>query len=119
MSTRRRASGQSAIRRRTSTGWRTAVVLLVAAGPVQSAAAADYFAGRDVFTTHCAACHGNDGRSSLPGMPDFVAGDSLMRPDVEIYRRIRTGQGAMPAFQGVLTETQMRDVIVYLRSLQR
>ena len=40
------------------------------------------------FTTHCAACHGNDGRSSLPGMPDFVAGDSLMRPDVEIYRRI-------------------------------
>lgn len=92
---------------------------LVALCGMQPATAADYFSGRDVFATYCAGCHGQNGRSEMPGMPDFANGDALLRADVEIYRSIRSGRGAMPAFEGLLSETQIRDVIVYLRSLQR
>lgn len=81
--------------------------------------AADVFAGREIYVTHCETCHGKDGRPVDPGTPDFARGERLFAGDGELFRRVRSGTGAMPAYRGLLSDDEIRDVIAYLRSLQR
>jgi mono/diheme cytochrome c family protein len=93
--------------------------VLLATVTMNAATAADYFNGRKIYETYCLACHGFDGKSMEPGMPDFSSGDTLFRPDSELFTQIRQGKGVMPAYRGMLTDSEIRDVITYLRSLQK
>ena len=86
---------------------------------LDAAVAADYFNGREVYELHCQSCHGFDGRSMDPGTPDFTRGESLFVPDSDLYRQIRDGIGAMPAYRGMLEDSEILDVIAYVRSLQQ
>lgn len=79
--------------------------------------AADVFNGQRLYRTHCAGCHGDDGRGVAPGSPDFRRASSLLRPDAELLLSVRAGRGTMPGYQGVLDRYQMLDVIAYLRTL--
>lgn len=90
------------------------LVLLLAAAGAQSA---DVNKGRQLFATHCAVCHGPSGRSVMPGAPNFDRGEGLLRPDFTLLATIRAGKNAMPAFQGILSDRDVMDVIVYLRTL--
>jgi mono/diheme cytochrome c family protein len=94
------------------------IITLLSLAPLQFSIAADYFNGRQVYEMHCQACHGVDGRSMVPGTPDFTNGDALFRPDTELFQQIREGKGVMPAFRGMLSDSEIRDVIAYVRSLQ-
>ena len=80
--------------------------------------AADSEAGK-TKSALCAGCHGVDGNSMEPGMPDFSSGDTLFLPDAELFAQIREGKGVMPAYRGMLLDSEIRDVIAYLRSLQK
>jgi len=93
--------------------------VLIAATTMNAATAADYFNGREVYEMYCQTCHGFDGKSMEPGTPDFSSGDALFRPDSDLFAQIRQGKGAMPAYRGMLTDSEIRDVITYLRSLQK
>ncbi len=88
---------------------------LIAASGVASAA--DVFNGQRLYVTHCAGCHGDDGRGVAPGAPDFRRASSLLRPDAELLLSMRSGRGTMPGYQGVLDRYQMLDLIAYLRTL--
>ncbi|MDH4107995.1 MAG: cytochrome c [Gammaproteobacteria bacterium] len=88
-------------------------------GALDRAVAADYFNGREVYELHCQSCHGFDGRSMDPGTPDFTRGESLFVPDSDLYRQIRDGVGAMPAYRGLIEDNEILDVIAYVRSLQQ
>lgn len=90
------------------------LTLLLAGTPAQ---AADTNKGRQLFTTHCAVCHGASGRSVMPGAPNFDRGEGLLRPDFTLLASIRAGKNAMPAFQGMLMDRDIMDVIAYLRTL--
>jgi mono/diheme cytochrome c family protein len=79
-------------------------------------AAANISKGREVYGIYCANCHGPDGRGMLPSAGDFSRGDGLMRSDIDVFQRIRTGTAAMPAFEGILTEEETLDVIAYVRT---
>lgn len=68
-----------------------------------------------LYETHCAACHGRDGRGVLPGSPDFRRPDTLAKPNGVLMRAIRDGKGAMPAYYGVLNDAETRRVVDYLR----
>ena len=81
--------------------------------------ASDIFKGREVYELHCESCHGSDGVSIEPGTPDFSRGESLYVPDAELVRRLREGSISKPAYRGLLTDEEMRDVIAYVRTLQR
>lgn len=81
--------------------------------------AADIYAGRSVYEMHCQTCHGEKGRSMDPGTPDFSRSDSLFVSDADLFRRVRNGAGAMPAYRGLLADDEIRDVVAYLRTLQR
>ncbi len=82
------------------------------------ARAADPVKGRELYTTHCAMCHGKSGRGAMPGTPDFTRGDALLRPDSALLNGIKAGKGAMPAYYGMLTDREILDLITYPRSLR-
>lgn len=79
--------------------------------------AADTNNGRQLFATNCAICHGQSGRSVMPGAPNFDRGEGLMRPDFTLLASIRAGKNAMPAYQGLLADRDILDVIAFLRTL--
>ncbi|MDH3587759.1 MAG: cytochrome c [Gammaproteobacteria bacterium] len=81
--------------------------------------ASDIFNGREVYEMHCQTCHGMDGQAFEPGVPDFSRGESLYSPDVELVRSLRDGDGHMPSYRGLLSDEELRDVIAYIRTLQR
>lgn len=95
------------------------IAILLVPFIISPAHGADVFNGQQVYSRHCQVCHGADGRAMVPGSPDFSRGEALFRLDSELYRLIREGRSAMPAYRGILTEDETRDVIAYLRTLQR
>ena len=83
-------------------------------------------AGADVFRTNCDACHGPQGHGDGPAsaalnpaprnLPELVK----VATDDYFFWRISTGKDgtSMVAWQGVLTDEQIWQVIVYIRTLQ-
>lgn len=86
---------------------------------VGNASAADTINGGQVYAAHCAACHGSNGVPVMPNAPNFARSERLMRPDVFVAAAIRDGNNAMPSYQGVLSENEILDVVVYLRTLEK
>lgn len=80
--------------------------------------AADPANGRQGYEKYCISCHGADGRGVVANAPDFSLGQGLMAPDVTIAQTLRSGKGGMPAFLGILSNTELLDVVAYLRTLQ-
>jgi mono/diheme cytochrome c family protein len=83
-------------------------------------------AGADVFMTNCDACHGPQGHGDGPAsaaldpkprnLPDLAKTVT----DDYFFWRISTGKDgtSMVAWKGVLTDEQIWQVIVYIRTLQ-
>jgi cytochrome c6 len=99
--------------------WAAGVALVALfAGLWRPAAAADPQQGRKVYKTHCENCHGANGAGQIPGAPDFLRGNALLKPDLELLRTVKAGRGMMPAYQGMFTDAELLDVIAYLRTLR-
>jgi len=79
--------------------------------------AADSIRGRELYTIHCAGCHGATGAPVMPGSPDLKRGQALLRPDGQLLNMIRSGRGAMPGYLGILKERDILDIIAHLRTL--
>jgi cytochrome c6 len=95
------------------------IMLLFSMCIATHAVAADVFNGAKVYAQHCTFCHGTDGgESMMPGMPNFLEGETLMQPDSILMESIRTGKGTMPGFRGILTDDEILDAIAHIRSLQ-
>jgi cytochrome c oxidase cbb3-type subunit III len=80
---------------------------------------ATLIAGRQVFATTCASCHGLDGRGGERA-PDILLRPEFRRmSDADIARVIRQGTPSkkMPAFGSSFDAQTVRDVTAYLRSL--
>lgn len=107
----RRGAVDSGGARRSALG----VLLFLAALGAQ---AADVIRGADLYRTHCAHCHGAQGRPVMPTAPDFTRLDRLMQADLLLLQSIRNGKGAMPAYQGLLRDRDILDVIAHLRTLR-
>lgn len=92
--------------------------LALLAGVPPWAGAADPGQGAGLFRTHCANCHGSDGRPVLPGAPDLSRPTALLKPDPALLQSIRSGRGAMPAYQGLLRDRDILDIVAHLRTLR-
>ena len=91
---------------------------LAAALASGNAAASDPLRGAELFRTHCASCHGADGRPVLPGAPDLSRPTALLKPDPALLASIRSGRGAMPAYQGLLRDREILDIVAHLRTFR-
>jgi len=92
------------------------LLLILMAAPLSSVSAADVFHGKEIYMRYCAGCHGSSGGGLMPGMPDFAQGERLLRTDQDLVDSVRLGNGVMPAFNGMLTDEEIENVVAYLRS---
>lgn len=97
---------------------RIAATLLALAAPAL-ATAADIARGGEVYHRHCVRCHGSAGVSTWPGAPNLARREGLMRPDAALAETLRKGRGPKPAFQGLISEADIFNVIAYARTLAR
>ncbi len=80
--------------------------------------------GASMYKSSCALCHGTTGEADTPAGKSFGA-QSLNSPDVvkmsdaELLALIKKGKGKMPAWEGVLTDGQVKDVIAFIHTLQK
>lgn len=82
-------------------------------------------AGAALFKKHCASCHGADGKGNgvkartletFPG--DFHSAAFQASTDGELFYRTKTGRGEMPSYQNKVSDQEIWQIMVYLRSLK-
>ena len=89
-------------------------VLLLTALSVGSAGATT---GQEIFETKCAVCHGVGGTAILPNAPHFAKGERMEKSDDELLTNVFEGLNVMPPWKGILSEQEIREVLIYVRSL--
>ncbi len=99
--------------RSTALRWGVCLGLLLA--PL-GAGAIDLDNGRRIYQNHCESCHGPTGVPDMLDTPNFTRGEGLMQPDAALIDAVRRGKNSMPAFDGVLNDVEIVDVITYVRS---
>jgi len=92
------------------------VAIAVANSP---AVALDINAGQAVYEEHCANCHGADGMPTMLGTPDLSRGESLDVTDADLVRSIKAGRNLMPAYDTLIKDEDILNVISYMRTLRR
>ena len=75
----------------------------------------------DNYKAKCAMCHAADGTASGPAgkamnVPSFKASKLT---EAQMIAETKAGKGKMPAFAGKLTDGQIKDVIAYVKTLQK
>ena len=76
------------------------------------------FNGKAPYEKFCMACHGARGESKLIGVPNFSRGETVVSStDPMLMNVIKNGKGVMPGFQGQIKDTEILDIISYLRML--
>lgn len=80
----------------------------------------DANAGAVVYNTQCAPCHGSQGEGGI-GKPLHPSTFIQSQKNEQLIEFIKTGRPgtAMAGFEGRLSETQIADVIAFLRSWQK
>ena len=79
----------------------------------------------DPYKAQCAKCHGADGLATTPmakAMKVLSFKDPAMvkASDAQFIASTTDGKGKMmPAYKGKLTDAQIKDVIAYIRTLQK
>lgn len=87
-------------------------------GLAGTAQAANLAAGQGLYNMHCAACHGARGEGVNPDAPKFRMGERLDQPDMMLLQSVKTGKKTMPPFFGVLKDSQILDILAYVRTLR-
>ena len=87
----------------------------VAGSAVHAAESAGDQKVAQLFASVCGFCHENGGR--IAGKGPKLAGTA--RSDAFIINRIKEGkEGAMPAFDGALSNSQIKGIVHYIRNLK-
>jgi mono/diheme cytochrome c family protein len=103
------------------------IVIAAAASFFGNAARANSPAGdaAGTYNSKCAKCHGRDGRSKttrgrLTHSRDLTSGEWQNDvSDERIYNSISNGKGKMPAFKKSLTDSQIDELVNYVRRLRK
>lgn len=80
--------------------------------------AADVMKGAQLYSVHCAICHGPKGISVMPNAPNFARGERMLQSDMVLLASVRSGRNAMPGFIGMLADREILDVIAFLRTMR-
>ena len=101
----------------------------------QRAESAQIAAGRELYATHCASCHGADLQGQpdwqtplptgrLPAPPHDASGHTWHHSDDQLFTIVKKGVSAIvpdyesdiAGFEGVLTDEQIRAVLDFIKS---
>lgn len=79
--------------------------------------------GESLYKTKCASCHGANGKGDTPAgkamkVKDFASDEVKKMSDADLSEAIAKGKAKMPAFK-TLTADQVKDLVAYVRGLQK
>ncbi|HKF03060.1 MAG TPA: cytochrome c [Candidatus Sulfotelmatobacter sp.] len=86
------------------------------------AAGASKAVAQDAAATYkakCAMCHGADGKGGKMGTKDFASPEVKSMTDAQLTEAITKGKGKMPAYEGKLKDTEIKDLVTYIRSMAK
>jgi mono/diheme cytochrome c family protein len=77
-----------------------------------------------VYKAKCVMCHGAAGDASTPAgkalkVAPFTSGAALSDSDADMITIAKNGKGKMPAWKDKLSDAQLKDLVVYIRTLQK
>jgi cytochrome c6 len=79
--------------------------------------------GAATYKAKCVACHGADGKGSPMGVKlgahDFTSADVQKQTDAQLTEIITKGKGKMPAYGEKLKDTEIKDLVAYIRTLKK
>jgi mono/diheme cytochrome c family protein len=80
--------------------------------------------GADTYKSKCAMCHGADGLAGGPvgksmKIPAFNSPESSKMSEADMIAVTKNGKGTMTGYAGKLTDAQIKDVVGYVRTLQK
>jgi len=64
-------------------------------------------------------CHGPDGKGGKMGTRDFASAEVKAETDAQLTDIITKGKGKMPSYTGKLKDTEIKDLVTYIRSLAK
>lgn len=104
--------------------FQVALVTLLACGLI--AVCATPAVAQDAAATYkakCAMCHGPDGKGSATGQKmgthDFASPEVKAETDAQLTDIVTKGKGKMPPYGGKLKDTEIKDLVAYIRSLAK
>ncbi len=76
----------------------------------------------DLYSSKCKMCHGADGKGNTPvaktmGVHDFKSPEVAKESVADMIAVTKNGKNKMPAYNGKLTDDQIKDLVTYIRSL--
>lgn len=101
---------------------RIAAMILLGAPFAMSALAQQ--PGAATYKAKCAMCHGADGTASTPvgksmKLRSLKSPEDVQATDDVLLKETKDGVGKMQGYAGKLTDAQMKDVVAYIRTLQK
>lgn len=94
------------------------IVLLVLCSAANLASSADMAKAKQNYDRYCAACHGFNGMSITPGVPNLRMNEGLMQADIQIVQKLKMGTSKKPPMLGVLRDQELQDVVAYARTIR-
>lgn len=103
---------------------KSALVALLAVGLIAVCASPAF--GDDAAATYkakCAMCHGPDGKGSATGQKmgarDFGSAEVKAESDAQLTDVITKGKAKMPPYGGKLKDSDIKDLVTYIRGLAK
>ncbi|MFZ0631811.1 MAG: c-type cytochrome [Acidobacteriaceae bacterium] len=80
--------------------------------------------GESTFKAKCAMCHGADGLATGPmakamKIPSVKSPDFMKLSESDMIGDTTNGKNKMPAYKGKLTDAQIKEVVAYMRTLEK
>jgi cytochrome c6 len=80
--------------------------------------------GADTFNAKCQVCHGAKGLGDTPfgkslAVPPYNAPDIRKMSDADLTVVIKKGKNKMPGFSGQVTDSEIKEVLKYIHTLQK
>jgi mono/diheme cytochrome c family protein len=72
--------------------------------------------GQQIYTAHCARCHGDDGKLGMSGASDLSVCELNLQEKIDI---IKTGKGGIMPSYITLGDEQIKVVAIYIESLKK
>jgi mono/diheme cytochrome c family protein len=81
-------------------------------------------AGEAIYRQKCGGCHGLDGKGETTmgknwKMRDLNSPDVQKQPDSELIKAVSNGRGHMPAYEIILGNDKIREVVAYVREMAK
>lgn len=71
------------------------------------------------YKAKCSMCHGADGKGGKMGTRDFGSAEVKAESDAQLTEIITKGKGKMPAYGEKLKESEIKDLVTYVRGLAK